>query len=160
MKFSVNSFIFLLMALTISSCNVSSDDNPIEPPNFEVLGLWDLVEVNISEGQDLNTDGTLSTNVVDELDCLSGTLLIDGDLQWTFDQVGLSVTTITGGLFEINCIDATSATGTWFSNETSITFSGDPALSTMQIEGDKLVNTVGENLPGVLSYVYERRIVN
>ncbi|MEO0527552.1 MAG: hypothetical protein AAFZ89_10010 [Bacteroidota bacterium] len=146
------------------SCDVSSDDDATELPNFDVLGLYDLVEVNVNPALDLNEDGTASTNMVDELDCLSGTLLIDGDLVWTLSQVDLVVNTIPIGelLFVIDCADTTAVSGTWFSDETEVTFSGDPALSTLEIldNGDRLINTVGEDLPGFMSFVYERRIVN
>lgn len=153
--------VFALLVL-VTACDVGSDDPGVTPPNFDPIGLFDLVEVNINPAQDLNDDGTASTNLLDELDCLTGTLLIDGDLVWTFEQVNLSVTAITGDQFEIDCTDSTTASGTWFANETTVTFSGDPVLSTLQIENDggRLVAQVGQDLPGFQSFVYERRIVN
>ena len=156
------SFGILALLVFVLACDVSSDEPALPPPNFDPIGLFDLVEVNISPAQDLNEDGTASTNLLDELDCLTGTLLIDGDLVWTFEQVNLAVTPITGDDFEIDCTDSTTATGTWFANETTVTFSGDPVLTTLQIENDgaRLVAQVGQDLPGFQSFVYERRIVN
>lgn len=151
----------LLTALVlIGSCNIDDGVNGIEPPNFDVLGLWDLVEVNVNPAQDLNMDGTASTNLMDELDCISGTLLIDGDLVWTFEQSNLNVTPITSDQFSIGCSDTNSATGTWFSDETEVTFDGDDALTALTISGDQLVNEVGEDLPGIQSFAYVRRVVN
>ncbi|MGB5818796.1 MAG: hypothetical protein WBG90_04870 [Saonia sp.] len=152
---------FFVLLVFFVSCDVSSDDNSAPIPNFDVLGLYDLVEVNVSSAQDLNEDGTASSNILDELDCASGTLLIDGDLVWTFNQINLNATPITGDQFAIDCsTDTTSVTGTWFSDATTVTFDGDPALSTLRIDGDRLINDIGEELPGFQSFVYERRIVN
>ncbi|WP_133248455.1 hypothetical protein [Flagellimonas aquimarina] len=144
--------------LLMVSCNTDDGVEGIVPPNFDVLGLWDLVEVNVSVGQDLNMDGTASTNLMDELDCLSGTLLIDGDLVWTYEQSNIAITTITSNQFNADCTGTTSATGTWFSDETQVTFDGDDALTVLRISGDQLVNEVGEDLPGVQSFVYVLRV--
>lgn len=146
--------------LLIVSCNTDDGVEGIDPPNFDVLGLWDLVEVNVNIGQDLNMDGTASTNLMDELDCISGTLLIDGDLVWTYEQTNIAITTITNDQFNANCAETESATGTWFSNVTEVTFDGDEALSAFRISGDQLINETGENLPGIQSFVYARRAVN
>lgn len=152
--------VLLTALLLIVSCNTDDGVEGIPPPNFEVLGLWDLVEVNVNPAQDLNMDGTASTNLMDELDCLSGTLLIDGDLVWTFEQSNLDITSITSGQFNVGCADTNSATGTWFSDENEVTFDGDDALTALKISGDQLVNEVGEDLPGIQSFAYVRRVVN
>lgn len=153
-------FLLLIFTLLIASCNIDDGVEGIPPPNFDVIGLWDLVEVNVNPAQDLNMDGTASTNLMDELDCISGTLLIDGDLVWTFEQSNLNVTPITSDQFSIGCSDTNSATGTWFSDETEVTFDGDDALTALTISGDQLVNEVGEDLPGIQSFAYVRRVVN
>lgn len=150
--------LFFTAPLLIVSCNTDDGVEGVTPPNFDVLGLWDLVEVNVSIGQDLNMDGTASTNLMDELDCISGTLLIDGDLVWTYEQSSIAITAITSNQFNADCTGTTSATGTWFSNETEVTFGGDDALTTLRISGDQLVNEIGEDLPGVQSFVYVLRV--
>lgn len=146
-----------LIPLVLISCKIDSDDDGIEPPNFDVLGLWDLVAVNVSPAQDLNMDGTASTNIMDELECISGTLLIDGDLVWTYEQTNITVSPITNDEYAITCTGNVTATGTWFSDETEATFDGNAVLTSLQISGEQLVNEIGENLPGIQSFVYERR---
>ncbi len=160
MKILKKSALFALLLFAVTSCGLDDGVEGIEPPNFDVIGLWDLVEVNVSQAQDLNMDETSSTNLLNELDCISGTLLIDGDLVWTYEQSDIAITAITGDQFNADCSGTTSATGTWFADETEVTFTGDPVLGELSIVGNRLVNEIGENLPGVLSFVYERRIVN
>ncbi len=150
-------YCFSLIAI-VSSCNLDDGVEGVEPPNFDVLGLWDLVEVNVNPPQDLNMDGTASTNLMDELDCISGSLLIDGNLVWTFEQTQLTATPITGDQFEVDCTGTISGTGNWFSDETQVTFTGnDEILTLLSISGNQLVNNVGQNLPGIQSFVYELR---
>ncbi|UII75853.1 hypothetical protein LV716_16550 [Flagellimonas sp. HMM57] len=155
---TINKILCISIVLVLcSSCSLDDGQEAIDPPNFAVLGLWDLVEVNVSEAQDINMDGTASTNLMDELDCISGTLLIDGDLVWTYEQTAITITPITNNQYAISCSDAISATGTWFSDENEVTFAGNDVLSTLEIDGQQLINESGEDLPGILSYIYELR---
>jgi len=156
--------LMIAVLMAFGSCDIDSSSDGITPPNFEVLGLYDLVEINVSTALDLNEDGTASTNILNELDCASGVLLIDADLVWTLNQVDLRVNEIPidDVLFSVSCEDNSSASGTWFSNDTTITFFGDDALASLQItaNGDRLISNPNEQLPGFLSLVYERRITN
>ena len=147
---------FLLLFLS-NSCNVDDGVEDADPLNFDVIGLWDLVEVNINPGQDLNNDGTASSNLMNELDCISGTLLIDGDFVWTLEQTDLAITPITGDQFNIDCSETVIGTGTWFADQSAVGFGGNAALSLLTISGDRLFNQSGEDLPGIQSYVYQRR---
>nr|WP_299068085.1 hypothetical protein [uncultured Allomuricauda sp.] len=146
--------------LLLFSCSIDDGEQGIDPPNFDVIGLWDLVEVNVNPAQDINMDGTTSTNLMDEMDCISGTLLIDGDLVWTYEQTDIAVSPITNDQYVITCLESVTATGTWFSDEVEATFDGNSVLTALQIDGELLVNQLGQELPGIQSYVYERRIVN
>ena len=146
------------LLLTTLACNVDDGVEDAEPLNFDVIGLWDLVEVNINPGQDLNNDGTASTNLMNELDCISGTLLIDGDFVWTLEQTDLTITSITGDQFNIDCAGTITGTGTWFADQSTVGFGGNAALDFLTISGDRLFNQIGEDLPGVQSYVYQRRV--
>lgn len=148
---------FFLYMLTFLSCSLDDDGTQINPPNFNVLGLWDLSEVIINPPQDLNEDGTSSENLFDELECLSGELLIDGDLQWSLEQTNLSVTTITGGQFNIQCNGMVSANGTWFSDENEVIFEDNPEFSALQIENGRLILNTNEDLPGFQRFVYVLR---
>ncbi|MEM9361482.1 MAG: hypothetical protein AAGA43_02555 [Bacteroidota bacterium] len=153
-------FTIIIVLLSIFSISCDSDDgaNSIPTTNFDVIGLWDLVEVNVNLPQDINMDGTLSTNLMDELDCISGSLLINSDLIWTFEQSDIVVSRITGDSFSANCVGNVTGTGNWFSDETEITFSGNTnVLTVLRISGNQLINDIGEDLPGIQSFVYELR---
>ncbi|MGB5780354.1 MAG: hypothetical protein WBM42_00625, partial [Eudoraea sp.] len=48
----------------------SSDDNaPVVDNNDAVVGTWDLAELNINPPQDINGDGSSSSNILTELPC-------------------------------------------------------------------------------------------
>ncbi|WP_422859896.1 hypothetical protein ACOKFD_03000 [Flagellimonas sp. S174] len=152
------SVVFVLLAILSNSCSLDDGVEGTPPPNFEVIGLWDLVEVNVSTPQDINMDGTASTNLMDELECITGSLLLNGDLVWTFEQSEIIITTITGNMFSAVCNGTIMGTGNWFSDETEVTFTGGgDVLTLLSISGDQLVNDVGEDLPGIQSFVYELR---
>lgn len=154
-------FFFVLALVTlVFACSLDDGVEGIPPPNFDVIGLWDLVEVNVSPSQDVDNDGTSSSNLMNELDCISGTLLIDGDLVWTYEQTEIVATPITNDQYSIICTDTILATGTWFSDENEATFDGNDVLTALRIDGERLINDIGEDLPGIQSFVYERRIVN
>ncbi|WP_420322554.1 hypothetical protein [Flagellimonas sp.] len=146
--------VVVLLGLVACSSDDNGDTNLI---NSDVIGIWDLVEVNISSAQDMNNDGTSSTNLLDEVDCITGTLLIDGDLVWTLEQSIINITTITGGQFFADCSGTSSTTGGWSANETLVSFSGDQAPNPFNIINGQLVHQIGEDLPGIQSHVYALR---
>ena len=138
------------------SCS-SDDDGNVVTINSDVIGVWDLIEVNISSTQDIDLDGIPSTNLLDEIDCISGTLLIDGDFVWTLEQSIINITEITGGLFFADCAGISSSTGRWNSDATTVSFAGDNAPVPFNIINGQLVHQVGDDLPGIQSYVYALR---
>ncbi|MBT8209674.1 MAG: hypothetical protein KJP14_04025, partial [Eudoraea sp.] len=137
-----------ILLLTISAFLLScgSDDNSggnDEPA--PVIGVWDLVELNVTPAQDIDQDGTANGNILDELNCVSGTLTINDVGTWSLTLNGVTITTITGGLFNIRCDQAQSFnSGTWaFQNNQLTLFQGvDPIILTL--DGDQLTNLVGE----------------
>ena len=151
------SFAIACSFAVLLGCSLDDGIDTIPPPNFAVLGLWDLTEVNVNPPQDLNEDGTTSTNLLNELDCLSGELLINGDLQWSLDQTELLITVITNDQFGILCNGTNSSVGLWFSDENEVTFEDNPLFSSLQIENNQLVFNSGEDLPGIQSFVYVLR---
>lgn len=151
--------VFLLLTIGILLAACGSDDNSggnNEPA--PVIGQWDLVELNVTPAQDINEDGTSSSNILEELNCVSGTLTINDVGTWTLDLNGVIVTTITGGLFNIRCNpDASFNSGTWaYQNNQLTLFQGaEPIILTL--DGDQLTNLVGETLPEFFSEVYQKR---
>jgi hypothetical protein len=160
--FSCLFFIFLMV-----SCGSDDSGDDMVADEVQVIGIWDLAEVNVSSAQDIDMDGTSSTNLMDELDCISGTILIDGDSVWIFEQTAISVTGITGGQYSAQCTDNTTiGTGAWVVSGNQITFQGSNLLGTLSVDGGQLTNSfsghrliknVGDDLPGIQSYVYVKR---
>lgn len=149
---------FLGIAALILMFSCSNDDGgATDTANLEVIGIWDLAQVNVSSAQDIDMDGTSSTNLMNELDCIMGTLLIDGDMVWTFEQTGINITAITNGQFVAQCSGSVAATGAWSSSDTEVILQGSSLLGTLTIDGDQLIKDIGDDLPGIQSYVYVRR---
>lgn len=142
-----------LLGLLISC----SDDDGGTTTDVNLAGTWDLTEVNVSSAVDADGDGSSSTNLLDEADCISGTLTIREDMTWTFQQSQFTVTSITNDQYAIQCSGTVQGTGAWANNSTQIQFQGSTLLGTLDINGDELVKNDGEDLPGILSYVYVKR---
>ncbi len=157
MKKFKTAILFVFVSVILLSCG--SDDNSggnDEPA--PVIGVWDLVELNVTPAQDIDQDGTANGNILDELNCVSGTLTINDVGTWSLNLDGVTVTTITGGLFDIRCDQLQSFnSGTWaFQNNQLTLFQGiEPIILTL--DGDRLTNLVGETLPDFFSEVYQKR---
>ncbi len=152
-------FLLFLLPLGVLIISCGSDDDPGDTNEpAPVIGVWDLVELNISPAQDINEDGTANGNILDELNCVSGTLTINDVGTWSLNLNGVTVTTITGNLFDIRCSEAPSFnSGTWaFQNNQLTLFQGaEPIVLTL--DGDRLTNLVGQTLPEFFSEVYQKR---
>lgn len=156
MKNIHKAFLGIAALMLMFSCS-NDDGGATDTANLEVIGIWDLAQVNVSSAQDIDMDGTSSTNLMNELDCISGTLLIDGDMVWTFEQTGINITAITNGQFVAQCSGSVAATGAWSSSDTEVILQGSSLLGTLTISGDQLIKDIGDDLPGIQSYVYVRR---
>ncbi len=126
--------------------------------NAAAVGTYQLTELNVSPQQDVNEDDTASTNMLDEMTCLSGTLTLRADDSWSISYVNLNVTEITGGQLFLECGGTTTGIGTWQLRNGTVTMVGGSETMTFAFNDTKLTQTVGENLPdGVQSWVYERQ---
>lgn len=160
----MNKFYLLLISLSLLSCT-KTGDGPNNNPNLEIsIGTWNLSKLTINPAQDINEDGESTTNVMEELDCISGTLRLNSDYSWSFSGTDVVITTITGGLFKFFCASAPrAAQGIWDLNGNVVrladdvgnvsTFSLDPAALT-------LTNTIGNILPGLQAEVYSKVVLN
>ena len=70
----------ILYIILISLFTFSCTDELYEFP--DVTGQWILVEYNVAEGFDINMDGEVNVNLLQELDCLNDEIL-------TFDVNGV-----------------------------------------------------------------------
>ncbi|MGI9552139.1 MAG: hypothetical protein ACR2MT_13130 [Aurantibacter sp.] len=155
-KLIKNIFCPMLLFIVIGC---SSDNSPSGPSETDMaVGTYQLVELNVSPQQDVNEDGTASTNMLSEMSCLTGTLTLNADTSWNLSFTNLDVTEITGGMLFLACGDTTTGIGTWQLRNGTVTMVGGSETMTFSYNGTTLTNTSGENLPdGVQSWVYEKQ---
>ncbi|MEN8798381.1 MAG: hypothetical protein ABF293_03985, partial [Flavobacteriaceae bacterium] len=147
----------LCVAFIVFSC--SSDDNgggEMEPS--AAVGTWRLTALNINPPQDIDMDGTPTSNILDELPCATGTIIIDEDGSWSSTIQNLAILTVTGDLFEINCSGSSSqSSGAWLLQGNQLTLFRDFSSVIFTLDGDTLTNNSNEDLPGFQSEVYQRQ---
>ena len=157
MKFLTKYAIYLVSPLFLISCS-SDDGGGGTDMNAAVIGTWDMIELNVSPDQDIDNDGTANSNLFDELNCVSGTLIFRDDNTWSLSFNGVNITSITGGLFDIRCSNFTSSSnGTWQLQNNQLTlFQGFTSIF-YTLNDNRLTNVIGEDLPEFRSEVYEKR---
>ena len=147
----------LCVAIIVLSC--SSDDNggPVND-NSAAVGTWRLTALIINPPQDIDMDGTPTSNILDELPCATGTIIIDQDGSWSSTIQNLAILTVTGDLFEINCSGSNSqSSGAWLLQGNQLTLFRDFSSVIFTLDGDTLTNNSGEDLPGFQSEVYQKQ---
>lgn len=153
-------FLILLVAFGFLAC--SDDDGGAEPnPNFDlVVGTWNLSELTISPAQDINEDGTTTTNILDELPCISARIILSDDNTWSYSGNDVVINTITGGLFKFFCSEVTrTAGGNWDIQGSLVRLadgSGNVTQFTFDSTENTLTNVIGENLPGLQAEIYSK----
>lgn len=145
---------FILLSFFLKSC--SSDDGESEMEIAPVVGIWNLTEANISIAQDSNEDGTASTNMVTELPCLSGVLTIDASGVWSATLTDLNISSVTGDFYVLTCGETLNYSGRYSYQNSQLTLDS-PSFSRFSLSGTTLTETIGEELPGVLSYKYQKQ---
>ncbi|MEL6974109.1 MAG: hypothetical protein AAGL29_01790 [Bacteroidota bacterium] len=154
-------FFSILTLLTVlafvSGCGDDDGDNVAPNVDADVVGVYDLVEINVSQSLDIDDDGNSSSNLLEEVSCITGTLTLSENNQWTLNQSNVSVTTITGGLFFADCAGTGNSSGTWSATTGSVVFNGGTLLTLASRSDNRLTNTIGEDLPSIQSYVYLKR---
>jgi hypothetical protein len=157
MKLAEQLLIPLFSFALIISC--SSDDTPAGSNDKDaIIGTWNLVELNISPDQDIDNDGTANSNILSELNCVSGTLTFREDNTWSLAFNGVNITAITGGLFDISCANFTSTgNGTWQLQNNQLTLFQGFTTIFYTLNDNKLTNIIGEDLPDFSSEVYQKQ---
>lgn len=151
----------VLVSCIVGSC--SAEENRVEPnPNLELArGIWELEELQINPAQDINDDGRSTSNILEELTCLSGTLQINLDYTWTFEGTDVVITTITGGIFKFFCSENLRASaGIWDLNGTSLRLADDLGnVTRFSLDPERLIltNAIGNSLPGLQAEIYSKR---
>ncbi len=147
----------LLLGAALASC--SKDTGPADNTQVNpAVGSWKLVELNINPPQDIDGDGNTTTNILSELSCVSGTLIIKEDQTWSSVFTGVNITTLTNGQYFISCTDASQTnSGTWQLQNNQVTLFRGTTSTFFMLNGIRLTNSVGEDLPGFRSEIYEKQ---
>ncbi|MEJ2585711.1 MAG: hypothetical protein P8Z38_11985 [Robiginitalea sp.] len=153
--------LILFLSLSVFSCS-DDDGGPAPNPNFELVqGTWNLSELTISPAQDIDDDGTTTTNILDELPCISAQITLQADNTWSYSGNDVIITTITGGLFKFFCSDETRTEGgNWDIQGNLLRLadgSGTLTQFTFNSTNNTLTNTIGETLPGLQAEVYTKQ---
>lgn len=123
----------------------------------ELVGTWQLSETNVSEAIDTNDDGTTTTNLMTEVDCLEDTLVLSADASWSSSGVfPANISPITGNLYNVSCSSVIVRGGNWGFSGSSLFLSGD-FQATFLYDGTRLTLPIGNDLPGIQSLVYVRQ---
>jgi len=146
--------IFLLVLVALGSC--SSDDSGSETEIPPVVGVWNLMEVNINIAQDPNGDGTASTNMVAELPCLTGVLTIDASGVWSATITDLNINPVTGDFYVFRCTETLSYSGRYSYQNSQLNLNSS-SFSDFTLSGTTLTENIGQELPGVLSQRYKKQ---
>lgn len=144
--------LILFMFLSCSSDDGTDANQEVLP----VVGVWNLTEANVSIPQDPNEDGTASSNMVDELPCLSGVLTIDASGVWSATLTRLIISPVTGDFYVVSCSGTQEFSGR-FSFQNSVLDLNSTSFSRLNLSGTTLIETIGEDLPGVLGYTFEKQ---
>lgn len=153
MKITIRLFreILLLLVFVVISC---SNDDTAETEMSKASGTYVLTELNVNPAQDIDDDGTASTNLLNELACISGTLSLGSNGTYALNLTGVEVTSITNGRFFISCGPARNSVSNWNIQNGSVTLFADVTTTPYTLVGDELTRTLDEDLPGIRSVVY------
>ncbi|WP_298551044.1 hypothetical protein [uncultured Algibacter sp.] len=144
-------FINLCFAFALVCFSSCSTDDSIDSNDSSITGVWKLTAWHVEEGFDINNDGTISTNLLNEIDCSRNeTLFFDNkgvvSLNTTFNP-DLDISVLDNSTseysFNVSCDEGIISLATSYTVNDSIIIIGE---SQAQIEGNQI------------SFVFEDRI--
>ncbi|MEM1339923.1 MAG: hypothetical protein AAF717_11830 [Bacteroidota bacterium] len=154
MKILLKPFSLFFSVITLLvSC---SDDDDAQPAGLELAGTWVLTQITVSAPIDGDLNGTSSSNLLDEADCLEDTILLNTNFEWSSTTVTPNITSITGDLFSVSCSTVENLNGDWGLSEGNLLLVGSVSR-TFMINGDQLIENIEEDLPGIRTFVYQRQ---
>ena len=147
----------VLVPLVLSCSSDDDGDEGNESQALELVGTWVLVQMNVSAAIDANFDGTTSSNLLDEADCLEDTIVLASTFEWTSIEVFPNVISpITGDIYNISCLPIQNRYGDWGVTDNNLFLIG-TVNRTFLISGNQIIETIGQDLPGISTRVYEKQ---
>lgn len=150
----IGSLSFVLLFMSCSSDDSSEGEQGVDA---RFVGTWELTEVNVSEAIDTNDDGTTTSNLMTEVDCLRDTLVLTENSTWSstgvFPQL---ISPITGNLYNVDCSGVIDRSGNWVSSGNTLNLVGS-IQAVLVLSGDRLTLIIGDDLPGLQSLVYVKQ---
>ncbi len=154
----LNKIIVGCITILLMAC--SSDDNGDSGPSQEeldqVIGTWQLSQVNVSAAQDVDMDGDSSVNLIEELNCLSGTLTFTSDFKWSLQIVNPVITSITNDQFAFSCANGVESSGSWALQGNSVLIREGLDTTQLNLAANTLTESINEDLPMLTSKVYQK----
>lgn len=158
MKFLKSIAIILPLFLFVTACK--KDDAPVVDTSEKdnTVGVYSLTELTISPSQDINGDGNSTTDVLSELSCASGTMNLKSDNTYTWNFIGINVTSITGNLYAFSCnSDANNISGFWTVENGIVTLGVEGTPTTFSVNGSSITATINGDLPAFKTTVYTKQ---
>lgn len=126
--------------------NVSFTNQVTVTPPTGIVGTYLMTAFNVSVPQDLNGDGTASTNQMNETTCFNNnTLVLNANNTFTATSKGLEIDGI-GSTAVLTCFTDPSFSGTWSQSGSNVTFTymdgGQSYSDTYVLNGTTLTYTL------------------
>ena len=141
-------YVLVICSIIIFGACSSDESGKAVQESPLVIGTYNLTEVNLIAAQDPNEDGISSTNMLDELSCLTGSCTVNADGTWNMDLIELNITSITGNLYDIRCGRSINYAGKWTILNNVLNLNNSE-FSTMIFNSSTLTESINEDLPGI-----------
>ncbi len=156
MKNAFNYSVLPLMLLFFS-CSTDADEDTLLDESEFLYGNYVLTELSNSQSSDFNGDGSFSSNLIDELDCLVVSLTLNPDRSTSTEGPEMSILADinTVGFYVYSCMDEMiTNSGTWSVNGSELSLGS----AVYTIEGNSLIfNNEGTQAPEFNRVVYTKR---
>ncbi|WP_299768729.1 DUF5004 domain-containing protein [uncultured Dokdonia sp.] len=156
-----NFFKFLSITLLAFTVSCSSDDDSSNSGGEEnLVGGWDLVAYTLDQPQDINFDGTESTDVLAQVPCFDAsiTFMSNGNFSSSTDEIDFDIDIVNEEAV-ITCIDPVLNSGTWELNGNDLTTvsEGETETQTINFSGDTFSFSFPDPLFGETTFVFQRQ---
>lgn len=155
-----NFFKFLTITLLTITVSCSSDDDSSGGGDGNLVGDWDLIAYTLGAPQDINFDGTESTDVLAQVPCFEAsiTFMSNGNFNSSTDEIDFDIDIINEEAV-ITCEGPALNSGTWELNGVNLTTVSDGETDTQAItlSGDTFSFSFSDPFFGETTFLYQRQ---